>query len=414
MRAPACSPAAVKAIWSALGLAAAVTVAQGNDGDWCKAIPWDIGQVPLDAESPWLQSLRFGAYIHLQAAGVDGRAANQDFHYDHLLDVRRTRLTMTAQAAKALTLSVHANMDEDEGGTGGGVEFDYISLFTAYAELDLVKWMPDTGLRKLAFGYGKRKLIELNEEDETSVNLILTPERSTLSNFVVPFRAGGGTTGAWTTVGWGDESITLGVFSSDTSQEFGTWDDGTLLVGAWRHDFAKTLGMDEAILSVGGAIQDVKRGDEAYSAWEWVVTPWLRMRKGPWELRVSGVYGELEGPDKTTGGPFGGVTVMPAYWMVKDKFQWVARYAVMSSDAARGLQLNGRYAREAGNPANEAIPSLAAGRGDFHQAVYGGFVWWPCPKHWSVLGGVEWEQLSSQSVNVYRGTTLWLATRVVF
>ena len=410
----ACSPEVVKTLPCLLALAAGLMTAEGNDGDWCRSIPWDIGQVPADADSPWLQSMRFGAYVHFQAASVDGRTGNRDFHYGNALDVRRARLMLSAQALRALNISVHANMVEDQGGTGGGVEFDYKSLFIASAELDLVKWLPDTGLKKLAIGYGKRKLVELNEEDETSINLILTPERSTLSGFVVPFPGGTGTTGGWATVGWGNESVTLGVFSSDTSPEFGTWDDGTLLVGAWRHDFSKALGIDEAVLSLGGAIQDVRAGDESYSAWEWVVTPWFRARKDRWELRVSGVYGELEGPAATTGGPFGGVTVTPAWWMVKDKFQWVARYAVMSSDAPRGLQLNGRYAREAGHPANEAIPALAAGRGDFHQAVYGGFVWWPCPKHWSVLGGVEWEQLSSRSVNVYRGTTLWLCTRVVF
>ncbi len=395
-------------------MTAAALTAEGNDGNWCEAIPWDIGNVPTDAESPWLQSLRFGGYIHLQSASVDGRAANRDFSYGRALDVRRTRLTMAGKAFNALSWSVHANMSEDDGRTNGGVEFDYFGLFTAYATLDLNAFLPENGLDTFSISYGKRKLTELNEEDETSINSILTVERSSLSSFVVPFRAATGTTGAWMSLGRGKDLVKLGVFSTDTTPEFGTWDDGTLLIGSWEHDFAEVLDFDEARLSIGGGVQDVKGGDEVYSPWEWVFTPWFRLTEGRWQWHFSGAVGELEGPSATTGGSFVGACILPGYWLVEDRLQLVCRYEFMKSEAPRGVQLRSRYAREAGLPANEGIPSLAAGRGDFHQALYGGFVWWPCPKHLSVLGGVEWEQMTSRSVNVYRGTTLWLSTRVIF
>lgn len=406
---PAVKPTAI-----ALLLTAAVSTADGNEGNWCEAIPWDIGKVPTDAESPWLQSLRFGGYIHLQAAQVDGRAANQDFSYGRAIDVRRTRLTMAGKAFNAFSWSVHANMSDDEGRDNGGVEFDYTGLFTAYGTLDLNAFLPDNPLDTFSISYGKRKLTELNEEDETSINSIYTVERSSLSSFVVPFRAATGTTGAWMSLGRGDDLVKVGVFSTDTSPEFGTWDDGTLLIGSWEHDFAKAWCVDEALLSIGGGIQDVKGRDEVYSPWEWVFTPWFRLCEGPWQLHVSTAYGELEGPAATTGGTFYGACVMPTYWLVQDRLQAVARYEFMKSDAPRGIQMRSRYAREAGRPANEGIPSLSTGRGDFHQAVYGGLVWWVCPKHLSVLGGVEWEQMTSRSANVYRGTTLWLSTRVIF
>ena len=395
-------------------MAAVVTMARGNDGDWCQAIPWDIGEVPTDEESPWLQSLRFGGYMHLQAASVNGRAGGRDFSYGRGLDVRRTRLTMKGKALNALSWSVHANMSQDDGRTGGGVEFDYFGLFTAYGTLDLNALLPDNPLDTFSVSYGKRKLTELNEEDETSINSILTVERSSLSSFIVPFRAATGTTGGWMKMGMGDDLVTLGVFSTDTSPEFGTWDDGTLLIGSWEHEFGDALGLDEAVLSIGGGVQDVKAGDEMYSPWEWVFTPWFRITEGRWQWHFSGAVGELEGPAATTGGSFFGACLMPVYWVVEDHLQLVCRYEFMKSDAPRGVQMRSRYAREAGRPQNEGIPSLAAGRGDFHQALYGGFVWWPCPKHLSILGGVEWEQLTSRSTNVYRGTTLWLSTRVIF
>lgn len=405
-------PVKLNAIAVLLGVA--VSTAEGNDGNWCEAIPWDIGKVPTDAESPWLQSLSFGGYIHLQAAQVDGRAANRDFSYGRALDVRRTRLTTKGKAFNALSWSVHANMSDDEGRDGGGVEFDYIGLFTAYATLDLNAFLPGNGLDTFSISYGKRKLTELNEEDETSINSIYTVERSSLSSFVVPFRAAGGTTGAWASLGRGDDLVKLGVFSTDTSPEFGTWDDGTLLIGSWEHDFAKAWGVEEALLSIGGGVQDVKGRDEMYSPWEWIFTPWFRLCEGRWQLHFSAAYGELEGPATTTGGSFHGACIMPTYWLVQDRLQAVCRYEFMKSDAPRGVQLRSRYAREAGRPRNEAIPSLATGRGDFHQAAYAGLVWWACPEHLSVLGGVEWEQMTSNSTNVYRGTTLWLSTRIIF
>lgn len=395
-------------------MATVLVTAEGNDGDWCKAIPWDIGTVPTDAESPWLQSLRFGGYIHLQAASVSGRAANRDFSYGRALDVRRARLTMKGQALNALSFVAHANMALDEGRTNGGVEFDYFGLFTAYAKLDINAIFPNTGLDTFSVAYGKRKLTELNEEDETSINSILTVERSSLSSFVVPFRLATGTTGGWMALGRGDDLVTLGIFTTDASPEFGTWDDGTLLIGSWEHDFSKAWCMEEAVVSIGGGVQDVEAGDEQYSPWEWVFTPWFRLREGPWEFRFSGAWGQLEGPAATTGGSFWGACLMPVYWLVEDRLQLVARYEVMGSESPRGVQMRSRYAREAGRVQNEAIPSLAAGRGDFHQALYGGAVWWVCPKRLSVLGGVEWEQLTSRSVNVYRGNTLWLSTRVIF
>lgn len=406
--------AGVKRTAIAFWMTAAVLTAEGHEGSWCEAIPWDIGKVSADAESPWLQSLRFGGYIHLQAAAVNGRASNQDFSYKRGLDVRRTRLTMTGRALDALKFSVHANMSEDEGQSGGGVEFDYFGLFTAYAELDLTALVPATGLDTWSIGYGKRKLTELNEEDETSVNSILTVERSSFSSFVAPFRAATGTTGAWMRAGRGRNALRLGLFTTDSSPEFGAWNDGTLLIAAWEHDFSGALGVDEALLSIGGGIQNVQGRDEVYSPWEWILTPWFRLREGRWELRLSGACGELEGPPAVTGGAFFGGTVMPAYWLIENHLQLVGRYAVMSSEAPRGLQMASRYAREAGRPQNEGIPPLAAGRGDFHQAIYGGFVWWPCPRQLSLQGGIEWEQLTSRSANVYRGTTLWLSTRVIF
>lgn len=389
-------------------------LAVANDGDWCWTIPKDVGVLVDDADATWVQSLKLGGYAHLHSAFVDGEAGGGDFWYGRGTDWRRVRTTLNARVLDSLSILVHANMVEDEGRTGGGVEFDYHGLFLAWAELDLKKLAPGVPLDSWSLGYGKRKLKELNEEMDTSINSILTVERSSFAAQLVPFREGTGTTGVWTTGKFGANEVIVGLYTTDASPEFGNWADGTLVTAGWKHDFAESLGVDEATLSLGGGYQDVRRGDEVYSPWEWVLTPWFRLRDGCWDLRLSTAFGENEGPSNTTGGSFAGFTVMPGYWLVKDRLLGVIRYQYVKSEAPRGVQLTARYAREAGRPQNEAIPSLFAGRGDELQSVYAGLLWNICPARWTMLTGVEWEQLELRDVEVYQGVTGWFSTRVMF
>ena len=396
-----------------LGLALS-GVAAGNDGDWCWTIPKDVGQVVNDPEGTWVQSLKLGGYVHLHSAFVDGEAAGRDFWYGRGTDWRRARVTLNAKLLDSVSVVVHTNVVEDEGRVGGGVEWDYNGLFLAWAELDLKKLAPGAPLDTWAIGYGKRKLKELNEEMDTSINAILTVERSSFAAQLVPFRAGTGTTGVWTTGSFGKNQFILGLYTTDASPEFGNWADGTLVVGGWKYDFSDCLGADEATLSIGGGFQDVDPGDEIYSAWEWVLTPWFRYRDGCWDFRLSAAYGDNEGPSTVTGGSFAGLTVMPGYWLVKDRLMAVLRYQFVKSEAPRGVQLTSRYAREAGRPENEAIPSLFTGRGDELHSVYAGLLWNLCPGRWTMLAGAEWEQLESRDTEVYQGVTGWFATRLIF
>lgn len=407
------------ALVPALGLAGVsekvteeVPAASGG-GDWCFLLPADYGVVVDDPEARWVQYLQFGGYLHHQSAFVDGESGGQDFWYGRGSDWRRGRLTFKAKTFDALSFLAHANMVQDEGRIGGGSEWDYHGLFLAWAELDLKKLAPVDFLDSWSLFYGKRKLKELSEEVETSINSILTVERSALAGQISPFRAATGITGVWTKAARGKHNWTLGLYTTDASLEFGTWSDGIVVSGGWNHDFGEAWGFDEARFSIGGAYQDVQRGDEVFSMWEWVVTPWLRLRDDRWELRVSGALGQNEGPSTTTGGDFYGITVIPAYWLLEQKLQAVLRYQVMASEAPRGVGMAARYAREAGRPQNEAIPALSRGTGDFHQSLYAGLAWYPCPKRLHVLGGVEWDQLESRDVEVYEGLTGWLAVRLL-
>ena len=397
-----------------MGLAAAFSVAEGNEGNWLETLPWAAGEIYDNPDNPWFQSFHLGFYTHLHAAAVSGRTPTKDFWYGRATDWRRTRVTIKARALNILSFTVHANVMDDEGRDGGGVEFDYQGLFLAWATLDLKQVVPSIPLDGLDLSYGSRKLTELNEEMDTLVNDIITVERSSFAAQVVPFPEATGITGVWLDARKGANGFRLGVYSTDATREFGAWNDGLLVSGAWRRDFGKPLGLDEATVSLGGAFQDVEAREEVYSPWEWIVTPWLRIRKDRWELHVSGAIGENEGTSGSTGGAFYGGSVMPAYWVAEEKLQAVFRYEIMGSEGPRGVQLASRYAREAGRASNEAIPSLSSGRGDFHQSIYGGLVWHVVPKHMTLLAGVEWEELRSNGAEVYDGTTLWMASRLIF
>ena len=385
-----------------------------SNGDWCLTIPADVGVLVDDQDAMVLQRLQLGGYAHFHSAFVDGEAGGQDFWYGRGADWRRARLTGKAQVFDVLSFLTHVNMVSDEGRDGGGSEWDYQGLFLAWADLDLKKVTGVDWLDSWTISYGKRKLKELNEEMDTSINTILTVERSSFAAQLVPFRAGTGITGAWMQGSRGRDSFSIGLYTTESSKEFGNWTEGTVVVGAWKHDFSEAWACGEAIFSLGGGIQDVDPGDELYSPWEWVITPWLKVQNGRWILRVSAALGENEGPSTTTGGAFYGASITPEYDLIPDRLQAVVRYTIMGSEAPFGVQLASRYAREAGRPANEDIPILNTGRGDFHHSIYGGLVWWVCPKRMSILGGLEWERLESRDTKIYSGLTGWFSTRLMF
>lgn len=394
------------------GLAGCGFARAGDDG---RAADGGFGDLVEDRESAVPHGFELGAYAHWQAAAVSGNAGGRgDFWDTRDGDWRRVRATVRATMSDTLEFRGHVNLARDEGASGGGVEFDYFGLFLAWVELDLTRLGNAAGFDGLSVFYGKRKLTELNEEVETSINALRTVERSAFAGWVVPFRAATGTTGAWVEASRGRQAWSLGVFTTDSSPEFGGWSDGTLVVGSWRYDFSAALGADEAVVSLGGAIQDLGGRDERYAPWDWLVTPWLRIRDGRWELRASAALGRNGGPTSVSGGAFYGLTVMPVYWLAEDRWQAVLRYEVMGSEAPDGVGLAARYARQAGGPAREAIPSLARGSGDFHQSVYGGLVWTAAPGRLTVLAGVEWQRLESRDAKIYSGVTGWFSTRLVF
>ena len=377
-------------------------------------IPADVGKLVDNPGSPWLQYLQIGGYAHFQSAFVDGSAGGRDFCYTRGADWRRVRMTLKAQMFDSVSLAGQFDIVEDEGRFGGGVETDYFGIFSAWVELDLSKMWNTASLDGWTLAYGKRKLDELNEEVDTSVNALLTVERSAMATQIAPFREGTGTTGGWVKYVTGKDTFSGGIFTTDSSKEFGDWQDGEVYLAGWRRNRAESLNVDLAVMALGAAYQDTNGKDELYSLWKWVATPWMRIENGRWGWHSSGVIGSNEGPDSISGGTFYGLVAMPTWWLIDKRLQAVMRYQVMGSDAPRGVQMNFRYAREAGQLQNEAIPSLAAGLGDFHQSIYGGVNWVICPKRFTMLFGLEWDQLESKGRNIYQGYSGLFAARVMF
>lgn len=358
----------------------------------------------------WLDLVKPGGYLHFQAGGVSGR----DFWYDDTSDWRRGRVNLRVRAFDAFETFFDVNLVSDDGASGGGVEIGYQSIFTGWGRLDLSRWFDLPGVDRWSIAYGKRKLSELNEEVDTSINSILTVERSSLAAQLAPFRAGTGTTGIWGEADFAGDSVSLGLFSTDASPEFADWDEGLVVIGGWRRTLEDRAGFDRITLALGGGWQELAPGDEAYADWRWIVTPWLRLAQGRAGLRFSGALGNNRGPEATTGGTFGGFEVIPSWWWIEDRLRLVARYEMIASQAPEGVAMGSRYAKRAGLPGNEDLPDLARGRGDFYQAIYGGLEWWPWPGHLSVLGGLEWAELRSDGREVFNGVTAWFATRVKF
>jgi hypothetical protein len=102
--------------------------------------------------------------------------------------------------------------------------------------------------------------------------------------------------------------------------------------------------------------------------------------------------------------------------LVPERWQLALRGEVAVAEEAEGLRLASRYARIAGEAANENLPALASGRGDRHYSIYGGVTWFAHHPNLRLMAGVEWERMeqSDSGQAVYDGVTTWLAARVFF
>jgi len=386
--------------------------------DWLASKP---GTLYSNPENPWIQDVTLNTRFHWQYAIVDGRtetaAGSQDFSYRSRGEVRRFYFGPTIKFLDAFTLKAEANMVDDEKPRGGERKFGYDSMFEFYLSADLKKLIDPPFLDGLSLSYGKYEQ-KYTEEHMTSSRDIYTAERSMLDTWLLPGAPiPSNPTGIWFDAKKGPHTLSAGMFSTDHSPELSNWDDGRGYWVTYRRDIKERTGLEMTEVSVNYIWNDTDSNDQQALNYDWAGTAWGRIGDGRWSLRGSLIYGanRLNTPDR--GGYFGGIDVLPTYWLVQDKLMLALRGEYARATQAEGLRLSSRYARIAGAPANEDLPSLDNGRGDVHYSLYAGLNYHYCSSLANkIMLGVEWERMENSSTNltVYDGVTWWLAFRTSF
>jgi hypothetical protein len=384
-------------------LLAASLAATARDGDWCQWLDDNPGRLYKDKDNPWIQSFELGGRFHYQAAHVGGTDENgMDFH-DSYDEYRRFRLETETRFLRFLTAEFNINLVDDErfaGGPDNNLHWGYQGFDQATLELDLGKatdlsWLDGASLR-----YGRMKFA-IGEELHQSSNEIFTVERSDLSD---QLGAGEGRpTGLLVDYERDRWTASAGLFSNEDDADFiGGWNDGSfLLTGfSWRPAPDWTLRLERVDCSASG--RDKALG---YASSTTLGAVWDRDRHGlianlAWGDNGGAGHGNAK-PERQ--GDFGGLVVMPWYWLVDKRLQLVLRYQLMLAAESEGINVSRRYLR---GEHDHPFTDLNNGRGDELQSLYLGLNYHLCGDRTKLMGGLSYDQLGTPDSRVE--TLTWL------
>jgi phosphate-selective porin OprO/OprP len=213
-----------------------------------------------------------------------------------------------------------------------------------------VQW---TGSPRFVLTVGKQG-IPFTIDGATSSKELLAIDRSNVANNIwfpqeyVPGVSVSGRRASWTYRG--------GVYSSGAmNREFGEFNGGVSMLGVVGYDFAKALGVKEALVAGNYVYQQPDSDNTFTRQLEHIVSINVKLEADAWGVRADGsrAVGYLGQSDLT------GVMAMPFFNLTK-KLQLVGRYTFVGSDDPNGVRLATYESR------------VVAGRGDRYNEGYVG------------------------------------------
>jgi phosphate-selective porin OprO/OprP len=178
-----------------------------------------------------------------------------------------------------------------------------------------------------------KQSIPFTQEGATSSRELLTIDRSNLANNIwftqeyMPGVSVSGRSAPWIYRG--------GVYSSGAmTREFGKFNGGMFTLALLGYDFAKPLGVREAVLTGNYLYQPPDANNTFTKRFEHIASVHFRLEEPKWGVRTdfSNTTGYLGQSDVL------GVMLMP-YYNATSKLQFVYRYTFLDSDANNGLSL---------------------------------------------------------------------------
>lgn len=233
-------------------------------------------------------------------------------------NTRRFRVGPRITLFRTFTLHAEAELNPQE------IDPLYVRLTDAY-----VQWNKSGAF---ALTVGKHS-IPYTMDGSTSSKELLAIDRNNLTNNIwfpqeyLPGVSVSGRVAPWT--------YRVGMYSAgEATPEFGKFDGGMATLAVLGYDFAKRLGVDQAVLSGNYVYQNEDRDNTFTRQLENIVSVNFRLESGDWGLRtdVSSATGYLAQSDLF------GVMAMPFY-NITDKLQVLGRYTFLESDAPNGVRL---------------------------------------------------------------------------
>lgn len=368
-----------------------------------------MGTLYEDADNPLVQKFKVFGRLHYQYGTLDGTTAGQDFTYD-ADQIRRFRTGIGGNFLDHLDLYAEAEIGNDRRPRGGDFNIRFQHMWQFKVHFDAKKAFDLDGLDMFKIGVGSRE-INMSYEWVTSSKRIKTVERSAIANKIWAYNSEfANPTGVWTELGLDPVEWTLGVFSTTQDDWIAPFDDGELYYTKMKWDLREGEGSDTD-LRLAAFYQDVSVDEEVLAAGvEWTTALSLQHKTGPWELHVEGVVGDNgDQSNAAREGDFWGLVFMPSYWILEDSLEAAFQIQYQGASESEGIRLNSRYARRAG--VRDGIPSVENGRGDEQLTFYAGLNKLLCGHQHKVMIGVEYDTLSSEGDEIYRGWMAFVAYR---
>jgi len=366
------------------------------------------------SKEPWFWDAKLFGRVQWQYGYVDGTDSNgADFNYD-TTEVRRVYLGGQARFAKYFQVIGRTVLVKDRNPIDGPTDWGYQHIWDLALKADVKKLLELEALDAFVVAYGKKQL-NVSDEWHVSSKYIKTVERSAIANKVWPYTEGySNPTGSWFDLKQNGWKATAGIFSTDDSTEFSTWDDGCLFYGDATFTAAMDNGFCLKSVTLSGFYQDRSSEDEQLSGGlKWVGSLAAHVGEGPWELRGNFICGDNGQQIDEREGNFWGFVLLGSHWILQDRLEVVARYQYQGSEEAEGIRLWSRYARSA-DAVGDADLGSSGGRGDEHQSAYVGVNTHLKKDQLKLMLGLEYDEVTSESHLVYKGWTTYVGLRTFF
>jgi phosphate-selective porin OprO/OprP len=296
---------------------------------------WKYTRWYENEEKPVIQSFVLSGRFQLDYASVD---ADQGDHDEW--NIRRFRFGAKARLFQKLTVHGEVELNPQEKDP---VYVRLTDMYVEWAESDLV--IATVGKQSAPF----------TMDGSTSSKELLAIDRSNLANnlwFTQEYFPGvsvGGEGGPW--------SYNAGLYSSGSmNREFGNFDGSAFGLVVVGYDFAKRLGVNEAVFAGNYVHQGADVDNTFTRRFGNIASLNFKLRAARWGLRtdLSAGDGHLGDSDVY------GVMAMPFYDF-GDGFQLVGRYTFVQSDEVNGVRLStyeNRVVAERGDEYNELYLGL--------------------------------------------------------